>query len=69
MMVIKIPKSVETKSTKNVQPKPSKKEEPKLPKNVHMWKCTNCKDTITGQMCQLKHCENCNFVGTFVRID
>ena len=61
MMVSKLSKDVKTKSTKNVKTEP--------PKNVHKWKCTNCKDTITGQMCQLKHCENCNFVGTFVRIE
>lgn len=69
MMVSKISKSVKTKLTMNTQPKPPKKEELKLPKYAHKWQCTNCKDTISGQMCQLKHCENCNFVGTFVRID
>jgi len=69
MMVSKISQSAKTKSTKTSWPKPSKKEELKLPKYAHIWKCTHCNDTITGQMCQLKHCENCNFVGTFVRID
>ena len=68
-MVSKISQNIKTKPTKNVQLKPPKKEESKLPKYAHKWQCTNCKDTITGQMCQLKHCENCNFVGTFVRID
>jgi len=69
MMVSKIPKSVKVIHTNNAQPKPPKKEETKLPQYAHTWQCTNCKDTIKGQMCQLKHCENCNFVGTFVRID
>lgn len=61
MMVSKLASDVKTKSPKNVKTEP--------PKNAYNWKCTNCKDIITGQMCQLKHCENCNFVGTFVRID
>ena len=68
-MVSKLSRDVKTKSIKNAQPKPPKKGELKLPKYAHKWLCTNCKDTITGQMCQLKHCENCNFVGKFVRID
>jgi len=69
MMVSKLSRDVKTKSTKKAQSTSPRKGEPKLPKYAHKWQCTNCKDTITGQMCQLKHCENCNFVGTFVRID
>lgn len=42
--------------------------EQKIPKNVHTFQCTNCKDVISGQMCQLKHCENCNFIGTLKMI-
>lgn len=68
-MINKISENVKTKSTKNESANSPKKEETELPKYAHVWKCTNCKDTIEGQMCQLKHCENCNFVGTFVRID
>ena len=40
-----------------------------LPESVHTWRCKICKDTISGQMCQLKHCENCNAVDCWDRVD